>query len=324
MAANSNYQGKEAPAVAVVLSTYNGSKYVVEQLDSLMAQTRLPDKIWICDDCSTDGTPNLVSQYIAEHDISSIDFHFSVNKENAGWKANFRKLILECEADYIFPCDQDDIWETDKIELMVKVMEDRPSLDLLACSVTPLYEIGSRKTGAATVQSRDGEYFEMAALTPTFMYVPRPGCTYCIRNSFAQRILPYWKDSYPHDATLWRLALLEGGVGLLNKRLVRFRRHAGNASGRRKQSRTDRLDDIDYYIDFIEQAKGYAAKEPRCSREAAGLLDECALWLDSRRRLLLTGSPSNAARCFRFRRFYNTDRALILDMLLAWVKGLKA
>lgn len=323
MTIDSNDSGKETPVVAVVLSTYNGSRYIVEQLDSLLSQTRLPNKICICDDCSTDDTPDVVSAYIAEHNISSINFDFSVNKENAGWKANFRRLILDCEADYLFLCDQDDIWEIDKIELMVRVMEERPDLDLLACSVTPIYESGSRKTGASTEQSNDGDYLKTMALSPSFMRVSRPGCTYCVRKSFTQRILPYWKDSYPHDATLWRLALLEDGVGLLNRRLVRFRRHAGNASGRQKQSRIDRLDDIDYYIDFIEQAKSFVVNESRCSNEAAELVHECALWLDSRKQLLLTGRLSDAVRCFGYRRFYNTGRALVLDMLLAWVKDLK-
>lgn len=323
MTIDSNDSVKETPVVAVVLSTYNGSRYIVEQLDSLLAQTRLPDKICICDDCSTDDTPDVVCAYISEHNTSSIDFDFSINKENVGWKANFRKLILDCEADYLFPCDQDDVWEVDKIERMVRIMEERPDLDLLACSVTPLYEKGSRKTGAATKQSDDGDCIERAVLSSSFMSVPRPGCTYCVRKSFTQRILPYWKDSYPHDATLWRLALLESGVGLLNKRLVRFRRHAGNASEQRGRTRIIRLNDIDYYIDFIEQAKGYVANEPRCPSATAELLDECSLWLDSRKQLLLTGRLSDAVRCFGYRRFYNTGRALVLDMLLAWVKDLK-
>lgn len=231
-----------AKSVAVVLSTYNGSRYVRKQLDSLLSQRKLPDSIVISDDCSTDETPKIVRDYIAEHHDSPVSFEFSVNDKNIGWKANFMRLISHCEATYIFPCDQDDIWNPNKIESMVEIMEAHPDLDVLACSVEPIYEVGSQMTDAGSFEAEPGqELFEREDFSPNFMYIRHPGCSYCVRTSFVKRILPYWEEGYPHDAVLWRFAVLEGGAGVINERLIKFRRHEGNASDRRKQTRQDRI-----------------------------------------------------------------------------------
>lgn len=313
-----------AKSVAVVLSTYNGSRYVRKQLDSLLSQRKLPDSIVISDDCSTDGTPKIVRDYIAEHHDSPVSFEFSVNDKNIGWKANFMRLISHCEATYIFPCDQDDIWNPNKIESMVEIMEAHPDLDVLACSVEPIYEVGSQMTDAGSFEAEPGqELFEREDFSPNFMYIRHPGCSYCVRTSFVKRILPYWKEGYPHDAVLWRFAVLEGGAGVINERLIKFRRHEGNASDRRRQTRQDRIADVDYYIDFIEHAERFAADDFRCGAEAEKLLVDCRNWLDARKNLLCTGSLMAAIECLKRRRFYKSNRGLVLDLSFAWLKGLK-
>lgn len=310
-------------SVAVVLSTYNGSRYVRKQLDSLLSQRKLPDSIVISDDCSTDETPKIVRDFIAEHQDSPVSFEFSVNDKNIGWKANFRRLISHCEATYIFPCDQDDIWNPNKIESMVEVMESNPDFDLLACSVEPFYEEGSRKSDAGSVEAALGaDRLERDQLRPDFMYVRHPGCSYCVRGAFVKRVLPYWESTYPHDAVLWRYAVLEDGAAVLNQRLVRFRRHDGNASDRKKQTKADRLADVDYYIDFVEHAKRFVEADERCGSESLSLLLSCEEWLDARKRLLEVGSIGAAVACLRNRRFYKTTRGPLLDIAFAWLEGL--
>lgn len=311
--------------VAVVLSTYNGSLYVCEQLDSLLSQTRLPDLIVIRDDCSTDDTAEIIRLYIGSHADVPVAFDFATNECNVGWKANFRRMMAACDSDYVFPCDQDDIWAPKKIEHMVKVMDDSPDLDLLACAVQPFYEAGAQKTDAAVVSaSAEIGSVKREGIAPDFMYITHPGCSYCVRGSFVQRILPYWRESYPHDGVLWRFAVLEGGAGVLNEQLVRFRRHAGNASARKKQTLEARLADLDHYLEFFDQAGRFVAACDRCSGSASALLCECVDWLKVRKDLLTTGSLSAAFACLRRRRFYKTNRGLALDIFLAYVKGARA
>lgn len=312
------------PTIAVVLSSYNGKRYIREQLDSLLAQTRLPNVIKVSDDCSVDGTYDYVSDYVREHFGSGVTFDIIENSVNLGWQKNFRRLISECRTDYIFPCDQDDIWCREKLEHMVEVMEAHPNLDVLACSVEPFYEEGSQKTDAVSFEAEPGQdLFEREGLSPNFMYIRHPGCSYCVRTSFVQRILPYWEGDYPHDAALWRFAVLEGGAGVINERLVKFRRHGGNASDRRKQTQQDRIADVDYYVDFIEHAGRFAADDNRCGAEAKKLLIDCRNWLAARKDLLCTGSLVAAMECLRHRRFYKSGRGLVLDFSFAWLKGLK-
>lgn len=311
------------PKIVVVLSTYNGSRFVVEQIDSLLDQTKVPDQIVVCDDCSTDGTPEIIRAYIAEHYSAPVSFELSVNDKNIGWKANFKKLITGCDATYIFPCDQDDIWNPNKIETMVEVMESSPDLDLLACSVEPFYEEGSRRSDASSLEATRGvELLQREQLKPCFMYIRHPGCSYCVRGSFVKRVLPFWEATYPHDAVLWRYAVLENGAAALNERLVRFRRHDGNASDRKKQMKADRMADVDYYIDFVEHAKRFAEADESCSPESLSLLRSCGEWLDARKRLLETGSIGAAVACLRNRRFYKTARGPVLDIAFAWLEGL--
>lgn len=312
-----------APKIVVALSTYNGSRFVVEQLDSLLDQTKVPDQIVVCDDCSTDCTPEIIRAYIAEHHSVPVSFEFSVNDKNKGWKANFKKLITSCDATYIFPCDQDDIWSPDKIQSMVEVMESNPDLDLLACSVEPFYEEGSHRSDAGSLEATRGvELLQREQLKPGFMYIRHPGCSYCVRGSFVKRVLPFWEATYPHDAVLWRYAVLENGAAVLNERLVRFRRHDGNASDRKKQTKADRMSDVDYYIDFVEHAKRFAEVDESCGPESLSLLRSCGEWLDARKRLLETGNIGAAAACLRNRRFYKTARGPVLDIAFAWLEGL--
>lgn len=312
-----------APKIVVALSTYNGSRFIVEQLDSLLDHTKVPDQIVVCDDCSTDCTPEIIRAYIAEHHSVPVSFEFSVNDKNMGWKANFKKLITSCDATYIFPCDQDDIWSPDKIQSMVEVMESNPDLDLLACSVEPFYEEGSRRSDAGSLEATSGvELLQREQLKPGFMYIRHPGCSYCVRGSFVKRVLPFWEATYPHDAVLWRYAVLENGAAVLNERLVRFRRHDGNASDRKKQTKADRMSDVDYYIDFVEHAKRFAEADESCGPESLSLLRSCGEWLDARKRLLETGNIGAAAACLRNRRFYKTARGPVLDIAFAWLEGL--
>lgn len=96
--------------VSVVMTTYNGQKYLREQMDSLREQTMPIDEVIIMDDCSTDHTPDLVSAYIKEYDLKG--WNLVQNEQNQGWKKNFKSGFDLATGNYIFPCDQDDIWHT--------------------------------------------------------------------------------------------------------------------------------------------------------------------------------------------------------------------
>lgn len=113
--------------VAVLLSTYNGEKYLKEQLDSILNQTYPNIEIVVRDDGSKDGTVALIEEYQKKHENIILKA-----EENIGFIQSFFALLNMTEADFYAFCDQDDIWLENKIELAVKDLEkgdaDKPNL----------------------------------------------------------------------------------------------------------------------------------------------------------------------------------------------------
>lgn len=106
----------------IVMATYNGEKYIVKQLDSLRFQSKSPDEVIICDDCSTDNTCAIISKYISENNLSC--WKLIINKHNKGYYENFLNGIRMATGDIIYLSDQDDIWDLDKIRTFKKIYED--------------------------------------------------------------------------------------------------------------------------------------------------------------------------------------------------------
>ena len=178
---------------SVVMSTYNGEEYIIEQLDSLRNQSRPADEVLIADDCSTDNTVDIVRNYIKKNNLTT--WKLVVNKQNKGWRRNFMEAMWSTSGDLVFPCDQDDIWRLDKIEIMTKLMGDNSQIQL----------------------------------KPNYLLVDSPGCTYCIRRGLLNLSKKYWKSEYPHDALLWRMGLMSNGVYAYTDDLIRWRNHKKSA-----------------------------------------------------------------------------------------------
>lgn len=310
------------PSVAVVLSTYNGSAYVEELLDSLLHQTRLPDAIIISDDTSTDDTVAVVERYIASHQDFGVAFSFTVNASNRGWKANFASLLSSTSADYVFPCDQDDIWAREKIERMVSVMEADPSIDLLACSVEPIYERGGRRTKAETVQSSGaGGSVRRKDVDEQVLFVKRPGCTYCARGSFLDEVRPYWRTEWAHDAILWMLASMKGSLALLDDRLVDFRRHDGNASARKDITHDIRLEEVEDRIVRIDYMEEFGRTVGCLTEERQASLEDSRRWLEGRRAFLTSKDPHGLLAMFKGRSHYPTKMGFLVDVVIGLIPG---
>lgn len=97
------------------MATYNGEKYLTEQIDSILVQTYSDFELIICDDCSTDNTCSILKEY-AQKD-KRIKLHF--NTLNVGFKKNFEKILQFCTGEFIAFADQDDVWLKDHIEILI-------------------------------------------------------------------------------------------------------------------------------------------------------------------------------------------------------------
>ncbi|WGS63887.1 glycosyltransferase [Marinitoga aeolica] len=107
----------------VVMCTYNGEKFLEEQLDSILNQSKKIDKIYITDDNSTDNTIEILKKYEREY-YEIIDL--KINDKNIGYIKNFEKTLKRAKEDIIFLADQDDIWQKYKIEKILKFFHENP------------------------------------------------------------------------------------------------------------------------------------------------------------------------------------------------------
>ena len=122
--------------ISVALATYNGSRYITEQLDSILSQTMYVDEIIICDDKSSDDTVKIINQYIKEKNLSDV-ISLHVNERNLGYASNFMKAVKMTAGDYIFFCDQDDIWTKQRVQQMVDIMNSNSKILLLGSEFEP-------------------------------------------------------------------------------------------------------------------------------------------------------------------------------------------
>lgn len=108
---------------SVALCTYNGERFLLRQLQSIAAQTRLPDELVVCDDKSGDDTPRIVRDFAG---AAPFPVHLHLNEVNLGSNRNFERAIGLCAGELIALCDQDDIWRADKLEQLERAFEKHP------------------------------------------------------------------------------------------------------------------------------------------------------------------------------------------------------
>ena len=107
---------KQNKTCSVYMLTYNGEKYIIDQLQSIENQTVQPDELIIGDDCSTDNTVTLINQFIEK---SKLNIVFYQNKTNLGIRDNEKKVRSFCKCDIVLSADQDDVWHEKKIETIL-------------------------------------------------------------------------------------------------------------------------------------------------------------------------------------------------------------
>lgn len=111
--------------ISIAMATYNGAKYIREQLDSFESQTRQPDELVVCDDGSTDSTVSVIEAFAK---IASFNVRLYQNTKNLGYTQNFGKAMELCTGDLIFLSDQDDVWFEQKIQRVLAEAEFHPNI----------------------------------------------------------------------------------------------------------------------------------------------------------------------------------------------------
>lgn len=235
---------------AVLITTYNGEKYIREQISSIINQSKKPDKIYIFDDGSSDETNSIVDNMLSD---TSIPFFHQINEQRIGWKKNFYNGMCMVKEDYLFFCDQDDIWETNKIQMMSNILESNKNIGVLSSNYKLLLcdNCTTEKIAEAKRLNYNGELVKLNKTKKNY-YIRQPGCTLCCSRSIILQAIPHWNEDLPYDAMVWKIGLFTNSLYSLNVPLIQWRRHSSNATRKSKESREHRIQMAYSDFRFIE------------------------------------------------------------------------
>lgn len=210
----------------VLLSTYNGEKYLKQQLDSLIEQELRPTKILIRDDGSEDSTIDILDAYAKKYDFISY-----YRGENLKPARSFWDLIIQTEkADYYALCDQDDVWFKDKLRRAVELLEkEEDSIPLLYCSKYTLTDKDLKP-----IDSDVSALYNFSDFPHALLYHTAPGCTFVFNEAARNRILEYDVNReyvLIHDAIIHKAVTLFGKMILDKESHMYYRQHGDNEIG---------------------------------------------------------------------------------------------
>jgi glycosyltransferase involved in cell wall biosynthesis len=204
--------------ITVCIATFNGEKYIKEQLDSILSQIGLNDEIVISDDHSKDKTLNIIGSYNDKR------IKIFINKNKKGYSKNFENAINNANGDIIFICDQDDVWMENKVKVMLKALQKSPlvvhdarivdgNLNLLNESHFNLYDV------------KNGFWIN-------FLKTRYIGACMAFKKEILEKALPFPDNQKlcAYDYWLTIVAEFYYKVELIQEPLIKYRRHGNNAS----------------------------------------------------------------------------------------------
>lgn len=218
-------------SISVVLATYNGERFIVEQLESLRNQTLQVDEVLISDDASADNTVELIKEFIRQHSLHN--WRISVNRPNKGYVRNFMDTIEMASGKYIFLCDQDDIWVNTKVEIMAGVMQENKEINVLLAECAN-FSGKYNSDEAIFYQSCNPKDYDLRV-----RYIPYSsanhilkglGCCMCFKKDFFNEIKEYGVFEIGHDLYLWGFANFMDSTYKINFCSIYRRCHDTNTS----------------------------------------------------------------------------------------------
>jgi len=220
--------------ISIAMCTYNGAAFVPAQLQTIMAQSRPPDEIVICDDASTDNTRSLLEDFAAKSSIP-VTLHF--NEQNLGSIKNFERAITLCTGDVIALSDQDDVWRNDKLERFEPVLNSSPTAGLVFSDADVVDEnlkpLNRRMWDEVGFDIHKRKLVQMGrALEVLITGWTVTGATMAFRSRFVKLSLPIPDEiAMIHDGWIALTIAAVADVVALDDPLVHYRQHARQQIG---------------------------------------------------------------------------------------------
>jgi glycosyltransferase involved in cell wall biosynthesis len=221
-------------SVDIVLATYNGDRYLEAQLESILAQDYPHWQLIIRDDGSSDRTIQIIQTYL-QKEPSRLHWMDRDSSQNFGVIQNFNRLLIKAAADYTFLCDQDDVWQPNKLSESLAIMQQieqrwGKEIPILVYSDLTVVTDQMRVVHPSFWQAHRLNP-QRCALRDLLLRNMITGCTVVINQALRQCALPIPHNAFMHDWWLGLVATSCGQIGYLSQPTVLYRQHGNNQVG---------------------------------------------------------------------------------------------
>lgn len=231
----------------ILLATFNGEKYLRQQLDSIFAQTYQAFRLVVHDDGSTDDTVSIINEYRDRYPDKIEIFH---GRPCGSAKENFLWMLKRVEADYYFLCDQDDVWFEDKLKRSIEAVEEvymeskEEAMPVCAFSDMKVVDEDLQLISESFIRYI-GRLPKNTAYTQILIDNPAAGCAMCFNKPLRDLVVAAVDDmdieNIPmHDALILEIAAIMGRVVSIDKPLALYRQTGHNTMGATTETDTDK------------------------------------------------------------------------------------
>lgn len=213
--------------ISVAMATYNGEKYIKEQLDTILNQTVPVDEIIVSDDGSKDSTLDIVKS------LNDPRIKIITGNPRPGYCGNFEYALKHTTGDIIFLADQDDIWMPEKVEENLRVFQEFPNIELVMTNGILIDKDGKTLDGPFNLHISEKESLKLHQddyLSTSVYACLANGMCMCMKNRLLDSILPFPDSKVCHDRWIAFCAMLNDCAYYLNLPLVKYRIHDTNTS----------------------------------------------------------------------------------------------
>lgn len=211
------------PRVSVCLASYNGEKFIREQMESILSELSPSDEVIVCDDGSTDATCSIIMSF------NDPRIKLIINNNNIGYVKNFEKALLLAQGQFIFLSDQDDIWVAGKVQKVLAAFQSDNNITLVYHNLKPVDEFGNMLHGKFP-QYSEGTRNSFIFLGRQLIKAQISGCACCLSRRRLNSLLPFPASVYAHDHWIAVWAAINGRILFLDDALVKYRLHDSNLS----------------------------------------------------------------------------------------------
>lgn len=217
--------------VSVIVAVYNGTEFLMEQLNSIRNQTIHADEVLFADDGSTDKSVELIKNFIHRHQLQG--WSISVNPRNLGYIDNFLSLAASATGDVIFFCDQDDVWKEHKIEQMLAVYKSNSRAKAVISGYTVIDSAGVVRGNTLFTKTRTaGSGARVVPFNSQLRSNFSVGFALSAQRDFYLKLIPIIRrHRLTFDVPVGIFAAMVGDYVAVGEPLVYRRVHAGNVSG---------------------------------------------------------------------------------------------